>query len=361
MYYSEFHNHKWARNLAHARTLWQNGSFEALYRGEPLGTEDYYPGLRVMGAYWVSVEHEMPMRLQTLLKGAGRPDWSSEPAIAAQAKEFLARYLDDMRELIARENILPLEQFETLVKTGLETPADWAGQMHTWQQESEEALAKGTFSLELFETWLHSCLRSVANYNRFLILGGVCAAALYKEGGEAALRAAVGATAEEFMWEISKAFYNTVLPAAGFEDIGDLMELGLRGMFSDQWYVSGKEREEGETTIRESILKNCDLSQRGGMERFAQDHPGLRYLPLLRSARSRHDDDLHAADGLPAVPAYRFAGHGRPGLCVRAENRTRRRHGAYLEGAGKNFRRGGRGINPGIDHRDTFVRLVSLW
>jgi hypothetical protein len=260
MYYSEFHNHKWARNLAHARTLWQNGSFEALYRGEPLGTEDYYPGLRVMGAYWVSVEHEMPMRLQTLLKGAGRPDWSSEPAIAAQAKEFLARYLDDMRELIARENILPLEQFETLVKTGLETPADWAGQMHTWQQESEEALAKGTFSLELFETWLHSCLRSVANYNRFLILGGVCAAALYKEGGEAALRAAVGATAEEFMWEISKAFYNTVLPAAGFEDIGDLMELGLRGMFSDQWYVSGKEREEGETTIRESILKNCELA-----------------------------------------------------------------------------------------------------
>mgnify|MGYP001811076504 CR=1 FL=1 len=71
MYYSEFHNHKWALNLAHARKLWQNGQYEALYRGEPLPDNDYYPGLRVMGAYWVSVEHEMPLRLQMLLKGMG--------------------------------------------------------------------------------------------------------------------------------------------------------------------------------------------------------------------------------------------------------------------------------------------------
>ncbi|HZU87344.1 MAG TPA: hypothetical protein VFF78_07660 [Anaerolineaceae bacterium] len=260
MYYSEFHNHKWARNLAHARNLWQSGNFEALYRGEPLGDADYFPGLRVMGAYWVSVEHEMPMRLMMLLKGAQRPDLTSQPAIAAQGKAFLERYLDDMRELITREGILPVEQFEALVHKGLETPADWAEKMHGWQQASEEALAQNQFPQALFDDWLHSCLRSVANYNRFLILGGVCAAALYKEGGEAALRAAIDATSEEFMWEISKAFYNTVLPAAGFEDIGDLMELGLRGMFSDQWYVSGAEREEGEITIRESILKNCELA-----------------------------------------------------------------------------------------------------
>ncbi len=260
MHYSEFHNHKWARNLAHARQLWQNGSYEALYRGEPLEENDYFPGLRVMGAYWVSVEHEMPMRLMMLLEGMGRPDFAEQPAIAAQGNEFLGRYLDDMRELIAREQILPLAQFEAMLARGLPTPPDWAEKMHLWQQESETALVEGNFPQALFETWLLSCLRSVANYNRFLILGGVCAAALYKEGGEQALHAAVDATSEKFMWDISKAFYNTVLPAAGFEDIGDLMELGLRGMFSDQWYLSGEEREEGEITIRHSILKNCELA-----------------------------------------------------------------------------------------------------
>jgi len=88
----------------------------------------------------------------------------------------------------------------------------------------------------------------------------VVAAAVVKEGGQEALRAVVDATAEEFMWEISREFYVRVLPAAGFEDLDDLMELGLRGMFSDQYYVSGQEREEGEDLIKESILKNCELA-----------------------------------------------------------------------------------------------------
>lgn len=260
MHYREFHNHKWARNLAHARKLWQNGNYQALYRGEPLAENDFFPGLRVMGAYWVSVEHEMPLRLKTLLKGMGKPDFATQPAIAAQGQEFLRRYLDDMRELIAREGILAPDKFEALLQKGLETPDNWAEEMRSWQQTSETALAENNFPQELLETWLCSCLRSVANYNRFLILGAVCAAALYKEGGELALRTAVDATAEEFKWEVSKAFFSTVLPAAGFEDIGDLMELGLRGMFSDQWYLNGAEREEGETTIRQSILKNCELA-----------------------------------------------------------------------------------------------------
>lgn len=38
------------------------------------------------------------------------------------------------------------------------------------------------------------------------------------------------------------------------------MELGMRGMFSDQYYVSGKEKEHGEGTIRHSRLLNCELA-----------------------------------------------------------------------------------------------------
>ena len=62
------------------------------------------------------------------------------------------------------------------------------------------------------------------------------------------------------MWDISRDSLPRYLPAAGFEDIGDLMELGMRGMYADQWFAQGEEREEGEITIRPSILSNCELA-----------------------------------------------------------------------------------------------------
>ncbi len=260
MNYSEFHNHKWAANLAHARQLWQQGQFETLYRGEDLPDGDIYPGLRVMAAYWASVEHEMPTRLKFLLKGSGQAELLNDPQIQAKSELYLHHYLDDMRTLIQRHSILPMECFEAMIQTGLALPEAWAEAMRTRQQVSEAALTNGQFSAELLEAWLLGCLRSVANYNRYLIQGAVLAAALVQRQGQPALQAAVDATAEDFMWEISRVFYATALPQAGFEDIGDLMELGLRGMFADQWYQSGGERQEGEATIRTSILKNCELA-----------------------------------------------------------------------------------------------------
>lgn len=274
MHYSEFHNHKWARGLAHARRLWQAGRFEALYRGEDLPAEqDVYPGLRVMSAYWISVEHEMPLRLAKLLQGADRPDWFAQnPALSARAGLYLERYLEDMRVLVEREQICTPDHFDQLVGHGLNTPEGWPDQLRAWQQAAEEAVSAGSFPEELFNAFRDSCLRSVANYNRFLILGGTAAAALVKEGGAEALQAAVDATSEEFMWEISRAFFGTVLPQAGFEDIGDLMELGLRGMYADQWYISGPERQDGERTIRNSLLKNCELA---GIYRSTAEWEGL--------------------------------------------------------------------------------------
>ncbi len=140
MYYDAYQNHKWAKNLAHARRLLEGGRLEPFYRGEDLPDGDVYAGMRVMAAYWVSVEHEMPLRLAALLRDA------------------------------------------------------------------------------------------------------------------------VDATAEEFMWDVSRAFFADVLPAAGFEDIGDLMELGLRGMYAEQYFETGQERQVGEAGIRQSILHNCELA-----------------------------------------------------------------------------------------------------
>lgn len=277
MYYSEFHNHKWAKNLAYARRLWQAGRFEALYRGEDMPDGDIFGGLRVIGAYWASVEHEMPLRLASLERGSGHADWLNEPELLEQKTEFVRRYLADMRELCVREDILAPEIFDIRVAASLDMPENWAEQMRLLQQETEKAVETGNFSAELFETWLVRCMRSVANYNHFLIYGGILASAIVRREGADALKAYIDATAEDFKWEVSQAFYATALPQAGFEDIGDLMELGLKGMYADQYYVSGEDKQEGETTIRQSILKNCELA---GIYQSVAEWTGLNKTAL---------------------------------------------------------------------------------
>ncbi len=260
MHYDEYHNHKWARNLKHARKLLAENHLDVFYYGEDLPNQDVFPGMRVMAAYWTSVEHEMKLRRKILLKGANHPEWETDPELTAQAEEFFERYLADMKELAKRDGIVPEERIDALAARGWETPADWAEVMRAHQQASLNGLEAGLLDPDIIESWFDSCLRSVANYNRYLIWGGVNAAALVRREGPEALKKAVDSVAEEFMWAISKEFFATVLPAAGFEDIGDLMELGLRGMFADQYYVKGEDREEGEKTIRISLLKNCELA-----------------------------------------------------------------------------------------------------
>jgi len=277
MHFDEYHNHKWAKNLSHARDLLREGDLETFYRGEDLPEGDVYPGMRVMAAYWVSVEHEMRMRLAMLLKGAKKPEWRQDVEIVAQKDAFLERFLDDMRMLIEREGIVTADAFEDLLAAGMELPENWREHMRGLQDASEAALEAGAFPEDLVEAWFASCLRSVANYNHYLIWGGVTAAALVKRRGNKALKDAIDATAREFMWEISREFYVNVMPSVGFEDIGDVMELGMRGMFSDQYYVTGEEREEGETVIKQSLLKNCELA---GIYRRAAEWNDLPPLAL---------------------------------------------------------------------------------
>jgi hypothetical protein len=217
--------------------------------------------MRVMSAYWISVEHEMKMRMGMLLKGAEKESWKDDPDMLAQLADFSSRFLEDMRDLASDRQIVPVERIEVLADGGRELPEDWIEPLKRWQEESEAALVAGEpIPGDLVETWFDSCLRSIYNYNHYLIWGGVNAARIVKEGGKDSLTAAVEAVAEEFKWEISKEFYVNVMPAVGFEDLGDLMELGMRGMYSDQYYKSGEEREVGEQTKRESMLMNCELA-----------------------------------------------------------------------------------------------------
>ncbi len=287
MHYYEFHNHKWARNLKHARDLLDRGDFRTFYSGEDLPEDDVYPGMRVMAAYWTSVEHEMKLRCRTLLEGAGRLEWLSDPELLAQVEDFHARYVQDMRELVRRDGSLPAERIDALADKGWETPDDWASVMRDRQQKTQAQIEDGHLDAELVEAWFDGCLRSISNYNRYLIWGGVNAAALVRREGPDALQKAVDASAERFMWDISREFFATVLPAAGFEDIGDLMELGLRGMYADQFYRKGADVEEGEKTIRTSILSNCELAgiywrvaEWNGLPRLALGYGICRYCEV---------------------------------------------------------------------------------
>lgn len=260
MNYYEFHNHKWAQNLGHACRLLEGGEYEIFYRGQDLPGNDIYPGMRVMAAYWISVEHEMKMRLDMLLKGSNHEDWRWNDEILSQKTRFFNRYLDDMSERINHYGIAPPQRILDIINQ-LETPQDWSNEIRRWQDMSEKELANGFINPDLIETWISSCLRSIANYNQYLIWGGVCAANIIKTGGDQALKNAVDSTTEEFKWEISKEFYARVMPAAGFEDIGDVMELGMRGMYSDQYYQSGEEQQlDNDVVVKQSLLKNCELA-----------------------------------------------------------------------------------------------------
>jgi hypothetical protein len=260
MHFYDYHNHKWAKNLAYARQLLAEGDQETFYRGQDLPEGDVYPGMKVMSAYWISVEHEMTMRKAMLVKGIGVDAFGEDQETRGQLRDFAGRFLADMAELAAAQKITSPAKILGL-KENHQLPESWIGDLKGWQERSESALENGEpIPEEVIEAWFDSCIRSVYNYNYYLIWGGILAAKLVKEGGESALVSAVDQVAEEFKWEISKEFYVNVMPAVGFEDIGDLMELGMRGMFSDQYYVSGEEQEHGEGTIRHSRLLNCELA-----------------------------------------------------------------------------------------------------
>jgi len=257
MNFDEFHNHKWAKVLKHACDLWEDEYYQELYYGEDLPDGDYFPGLKVMTAYLVGMEGEMPLHVELLLKGAGHPEWKEEPEIVQQAEEYFQRFLDDKRMLIQREKILQIEQFDKMLERGLNLPDDWHESMQEWQQDSEEAIENDEFSQELLELWLEFCLRSVLNYNRHLIKSAVIASAIYHRLGADVLCSAVEATTEEFMWRSCWTIYNDAMPKAGLEELSDMLDLNNHGMMLDQWFDPPEETREGEVECRRNTIKNC--------------------------------------------------------------------------------------------------------
>ncbi len=360
MFYDEYQNHKWARNLAHARRLLAAGRVETFYRGEDLPDGDVYPGMRVIAAYWVSVEHEMPLRLPV-------------PAAGRRASGMGARRgrpggdTGLFRPVPGRHARAGGQGIHCALPADRRTGRPGAGHAHGLGRD-DTRVAGGDGSAAARRTAARRAgrglvrllpaqrrqLQPLPDPGRRVARPGWCT-----RTGRMRWRPRWTPPAEDFMWEVSRAFFANVLPAAGFEDIGDLMELGLRGMYADQYYRAGAEREAGEATIRQSILKNCELAgiywrvaEWSGLPRLGAR---LRHLPLLRGARPGHDDDHHAAHGVAQLLPHAVAGDGRPALRLRADHRSRRRHAAHSDGAGEGVR-GGR-----IRSRNQFLVRQRSW
>jgi hypothetical protein len=141
-------------------------------------------------------------------------------------------------------------------------------------------------------------LRSIANLTHYLVWGAVTASAVYRREGAQALKDAVDNTSEEFMWTISKIFFADVLPAAGFGDLGDLMEVGMRGMFADYFTVKGEEQMEGETAVRQTMFRNCQLA---GIFMAVSKWTGLHPL-AIGYAICRYDEAHGLATMLLTMP-----------------------------------------------------------
>ena len=163
MHFYDYHNHKWSKNLSHARQLLARGDHETFYRGEDLPEGDVYPGMRVMAAYWISVEHEMTMRQAMLVKGAGKDSWDDAPEILAQLEDFSGRFLEDMAALSVDKGIVAEERI-TKLKDSRQLPESWIGDLKGWQAASEDALEAGEeIPEDVIEAWFDSCLRSIYN------------------------------------------------------------------------------------------------------------------------------------------------------------------------------------------------------
>ena len=133
MHFYDYHNHKWAKNLTHARALLEKGDQATFYRGEDLPEGDVYPGMKVMAAYWISVEHEMIMRKAMLLKGIDQKGWGEDDDTRRQLEEYAGRFWEDMNDLVAAHSITTPERMGRLFADH-HLPETWVEDIQTWQE-----------------------------------------------------------------------------------------------------------------------------------------------------------------------------------------------------------------------------------
>ncbi len=254
LHYRKEQNHRWAENLAAAKKAFEKGDFEIFYRGN-IEAPFPYPGMKIMGAFWVAENMEMHERLTIHSDVLPLKNEAENERLSTL---YYGWFMDDFKKLSAADALFDEDSVATLVSlasTGELDHFDWESSIASLQSRSES----GETQPELLNDWFFFCARFILSYAHNLIRQGVRCALYVKENGQDALEKAIRPTVEYFSWKINRIFFNEAMPKTGFSDLSDVISLGSYGMLSDQAVGKGFETKRGDVTEKRSILSTCQL------------------------------------------------------------------------------------------------------
>lgn len=254
LHYRKEQNHRWAENLAAAKAGCTKGDLKAFYQGD-LEAAFPYPGMKIMGAFWVAENMEMHERLNLHLDVLELRD---EAEYERLSRLYYGWFLEDFAALSAEHRLFgedAVKELFLMAAAGGLDDFDWESRIVDLQARSEAGEAEPG----LLSDWFSFCARFILSYSGNLIRQGVRTALYVKERGKDALKRAIDPTVKYFSWKINRVFFNEAMPRTGFSDLSDVISLGSYGMLSDQAVGKGSEKRNGPVTEKRSILSTCQL------------------------------------------------------------------------------------------------------
>ncbi|MBI4834101.1 MAG: hypothetical protein HY811_04680 [Planctomycetes bacterium] len=262
--YPEFHSHRWARNLKEAGERAHNKTnLDLLYKGDFANPRKIFPGLKVMAAFWKSEEEMMRCRFDVMAEYAKMPELTQGKDFSENLKISFDKFIQDVKELVKRNKILPEKSLEEAIKANPpKTPDNWADILKQLFKDTEKAVAEGNMPEELLNRWLIFCLQGIIAYNYGLIKQAVLCGLILKKHGEKKMDEIIEKSRDDYGWRLSRIFFREVFPAADITDMTDLQTLGRYGMFADQEVITEEkmppaDKKDTEPKVKTSQFLNC--------------------------------------------------------------------------------------------------------
>lgn len=282
-YFREEQNHRWAHNLAAAKKYFLEGKLKEFYSGD-LDAEFKYPGMKILGAFWVAENMEMRERLSIHLDVL---NLANEQEYVDKSNEFFELFIKDFEAFGNKYELYCdkcLTELFTYAREKSPLDDDWATEIADLQSRSDQMVESNVADDKLLHEWLLFCGRFILGYARNLIRQGVRTALYVKYNGKEALIKAIEPTIEYFSWQINRLFYNVAMPQTGFSDLADIVSLGSYGMLADQAVDPSKDKVEEGKTYKYSYLTTCQLygfidscADMLGVEKHSTTHAYCKY------------------------------------------------------------------------------------
>jgi len=277
MNFSEYHSHKWSKNLAEVKkraqeinALYKKGNpkeaqdkLSILYTGEFKDEKKIFPGLKVMAVFWKAEEEMMRCRFETKEKAAQGLHLTDTDEFRNNLKTVWQKYTEDITGLVKKYSLLDEKISGPIIKKyPPQMDSNWSDILKGLMSQTEAAVKEGKISDTLIDNWLAFCLDGILAYNFGLARQAVLSAMILNKFSEAKLKQIVADSKDEYGWLVSKKFFVEVFPAAGITDMMDLQTIGRYGMFSDQDLTTSEtipppEKRATEPKVKRTEFFNC--------------------------------------------------------------------------------------------------------